>query len=49
MGVRNNREILFNRAHYVVTATVGVRQGTGGEIEIFFLMCAKSSVNLVQR
>ena len=44
-----NREVLLNRAHYVATATVGIRQGTGGEIELFFLMCAKSSVNLLPR
>ena len=29
------REVLLNRAHYVSTATVGIRQGTGGEKEIF--------------
>jgi len=32
----HNREVLLGRAHYVATVTVGIRQGTGGEIELFF-------------
>ena len=37
ISLKGSREVLLNRAHYVATATVGIRQGTGGDIDIFLL------------